>query len=54
MTVVKSASYTYNRTYCAEIAHKVSTRKRKDIVERAAQHDVVVTNKTARLRSRDE
>ncbi|KAK7293817.1 hypothetical protein RJT34_16692 [Clitoria ternatea] len=39
----------HNRTYYAEIDHDVSTRKRKEIVERAAQLDVVVTNKTASL-----
>nr|AFK43121.1 unknown [Lotus japonicus] len=44
----------HNRTYCAEIAHNVYTRKRKDIVERAVQLDVVVTNKTARLRSQED
>ncbi|CAI9293528.1 unnamed protein product [Lactuca saligna] len=44
----------HNRTYCAEIAHNVSTRKRKDIVEKAAQLDVVVTNKLARLRSQED
>ncbi|XP_026454524.1 60S ribosomal protein L32-1-like [Papaver somniferum] len=44
----------HNRTYCAEIAQNVSTRKRKEIVERAAPLDVVVSNGQARLRSQED
>lgn len=44
----------HNRTYCAEIAHNVSSLKRKAIVERAAQLDVLVTNKLAKLRSQED
>ncbi|KMT17293.1 hypothetical protein BVRB_2g039910 [Beta vulgaris subsp. vulgaris] len=44
----------HNRTYCAEIAHNTSTKKRKEIVERATQLDVVITNKLARLASRED
>merc|ERR1719473_613041 len=43
----------HNRKYCAEIAHNVSTRKRKEIVDRAHQLKVTVTNKNAKLRQEE-
>ena len=43
----------HNRRYAAEIAHGVSSRKRKEILERAAQLDVRITNPNARVRHQE-
>jgi large subunit ribosomal protein L32e len=42
-----------NRKYAAEIAHNVSTRKRKEIVTRAAELNIKVTNAEAKLRAEE-
>ncbi|OAA60514.1 Ribosomal protein L32e [Niveomyces insectorum RCEF 264] len=39
----------HNRTYAAEIAHNVSSRKRIDIIARAKQLGVKVTNAKAKV-----
>jgi len=39
----------HNRTYSAEIAHNVSARKRKEIVARAEQLNLSMTNKFAKV-----
>ena len=43
----------HNRKYAAEIASNVSLTKRKEIIKRAAELGVKVTNANARLRSEE-
>eukprot|EP00891_Asterochloris_glomerata_P008957 jgi/Astpho2/8957/e_gw1.00133.288.1_t len=44
----------HNRKYAAEIAHNVSAKKRREIVERARELNINVTNKDAKLRSQED
>lgn len=43
----------HNRTFAAEVAHNVSSRKRIAIVERAQQLNVKVTNAGARVKTQE-
>merc|ERR1739842_159065 len=44
----------HNRTYAATVAHSVSSRIRRQIIERAEQIAVRVTNAAAKLRAEDD
>jgi large subunit ribosomal protein L32e len=44
----------HNRTYAATVAHSVSSRVRRDIVARAEQLSIRVTNAAAKLRAEED
>ena len=44
----------HNRTYAATVAHSVSSRVRRDIIERAEQLAIRVTNAAAKLRAEED
>merc|ERR1712178_285140 len=43
----------HNRTYAAQIAHNVSSNKRKDIIQRADQLNIKVINRNGRLKQEE-
>ncbi|SBS83533.1 60S ribosomal protein L32 [Plasmodium malariae] len=43
-----------NTKYCVQIAHNVSSKKRKEIIQRAKQMNVSVINANARLQKMEE
>jgi large subunit ribosomal protein L32e len=43
----------HNKSYAAEIAHNISSRKRIAIIEKAMSLNVKVTNAPARLRTQE-
>ena len=44
----------HNRSYAATVAHSVSSRLRKEIVQRAEQLAIRVTNANAKLRAEED
>ena len=44
----------HNRTYAATVGHSVSSRVRREIIERAEQLAIRVTNASARVRTEDD
>lgn len=44
----------HNRTYAATVGHSVSSRVRRQIIERAEQLAIRVTNANAKLRSEED
>ena len=43
----------HNKKYAAQIASGVSSKKRREIIERAAQLDIKILNPAARIRTED-